>query len=64
MQQVISLLKTLKITIMKELTLFELKEINGGALWLTALALLGAMINDAQNNPDDFEAGFNAVYKK
>ena len=43
-----------------ELNSTEYKNIGGGwGLW--AFSLLGAMINDAQNNPDDFAAGFNAA---
>lgn len=49
---------------MKELTKQEMTETTGGFLLLTVVLLLGAMINDAQNNPDDFEAGYKAVYKK
>lgn len=47
---------------MKELALIEMKQVNGGTWWITGLLLLGAMINDAQNNPNDFYAGYNAVY--
>lgn len=48
---------------MKELTFYEMKEVNGGWL-LSAILLLGAMVNDAINNPDDFKSGFDAVYQK
>lgn len=47
---------------MKNLSKKELKQVNGGAWWIPALMLLGAMINDAQNNPDEFEEAFNKVY--
>tara|TARA_R110000868_G_scaffold172128_1_gene407941 strand:- start:2198 stop:2368 length:171 start_codon:yes stop_codon:yes gene_type:complete len=41
-----------------ELNLYEFRLVNGG--WLRwAVTLLGAMINDAQNNPDDFQAGMD-----
>ena len=41
-----------------ELNSNEFKQVNGG--WLRwGLTLLGAMINDAQNNPDDFQAGMD-----
>lgn len=46
---------------MENLTLNEQINTNGGGLWIPALMLLGAMINDAQNNPEDFEAGFDAA---
>lgn len=45
---------------LEKMNVSELKtnelQANGG--WLRwAVTLLGAMINDAQNNPDDFQAG-------
>lgn len=42
-----------------ELNSNEFKQVNGG--WVRwALTLLGAMINDSQNNPEDTKAGLAA----
>ncbi|MBU2525499.1 MAG: hypothetical protein KKC03_02730 [Bacteroidetes bacterium] len=42
------------------LCMIETESINGGwALFCLGLAI--AMINDADNNPDDFKAGYNAI---
>ncbi len=48
----------------RNLTPQEAQRINGGAYWIPIFMLLGAMINDAQNNPDDFWGGFNATYAR
>jgi len=45
----------------QELNLSQQKNINGGGWWIPVIMLVGSMINDAQNNPDDFWAGYNAV---
>lgn len=42
----------------QELNNQEIQGTTGGWL-IPVLMLLGAMINDAQNNPDDFAAGAN-----
>jgi|TARA_B110000114_G_C14882939_1_gene313505 hypothetical protein len=42
-----------------ELNSNEFKQVNGGNWFRWGLTLLGAMINDAQNNPDDFQAGMS-----
>ncbi|MEM7574715.1 MAG: hypothetical protein AAF433_17550 [Bacteroidota bacterium] len=42
-----------------ELKTSDLQQVNGGWIW-PVLGLLGGMINDAQNNPDDFAAGMKA----
>jgi len=43
----------------QELNSQDFDRINGG-YWVPALMLLGAMINDAQNNPEDFVRGMQA----
>tara|TARA_B110000240_G_C13046907_1_gene261655 strand:+ start:79 stop:273 length:195 start_codon:yes stop_codon:yes gene_type:complete len=56
-------LKKTKMNIQKmnvtELNSNEFKQVNGGNWFRWGLTLLGAMINDAQNNPDDFQAGMS-----
>ncbi|EMY82640.1 hypothetical protein pgond44_00910 [Psychroflexus gondwanensis ACAM 44] len=44
-----------------ELSPYEVQKTQGGAWWIPVVSLLAAMINDAQNNPDDFNAGVDAA---
>ena len=47
----------------QELSAKEIRKTEGGwILW--AIGFVGAMINDAQNNPGDFWAGYNATAPK
>ena len=40
----------------------EVENTDGGGWW-PLIALVIAAINDAQNNPDDFKAGYDSVFK-
>ena len=42
---------------MKELTKEEMEKTNGGVFWFL-VGLTIAMLNDADNNPDDFNDGY------
>jgi hypothetical protein len=52
-------MKNLKSYSVTELSITQSKKINGG-YWIPLIMLLGAMINDAQNNPKDFQDGMDA----
>ncbi len=45
----------------QELSLTQQKDVGGGVWWVPVVMLIASMINDAQNNPDDFWAGYNAT---
>ncbi|MCY1636055.1 hypothetical protein [Marinifilum sp. D737] len=39
----------------------ELKGTDGGLVWLSLALFIGACINDAQNNPDDYKSGWDSA---
>jgi hypothetical protein len=54
-------MKNLQKFSVQEMGAQELQKVNGGGYWWV-VSLVIAMVNDAQNNPDDYNSGFNATH--